>query len=111
MSSFEEREKMLIDKLSATDPLAQVAQVAKNLPQQEATKILKYATSSGDAPDVVAANLKAYDMDSIGSTDWENALKDAPKTKTFLSTPLPLAIVQNGENASVLAGLKTENKV
>ncbi|MEA4835187.1 MAG: hypothetical protein VB133_08635 [Anaeromusa sp.] len=102
---------MLIDKLSATDPLAQVAQVAKNLPQQEATKILKYATSSGDAPDVVAANLKAYDMDSIGSTDWENALKDAPKTKTFLSTPLPLAIVQNGENASVLAGLETENKV
>lgn len=111
MSSFEEREKMLIDKLSATDPLAQVAQVAKNLPQQEATKILRYATSSGDAPDVVAANLKAYDMDSIGSTDWENALKDAPKTKTFLSTPLPLAIVQNGENASVLAGLETENKV
>ena len=49
MSSFEEREKMLIDKLSATDPLAQVAQVAKHLPQQEATKILRYATSSGDA--------------------------------------------------------------
>lgn len=111
MSSFEEREKMLIDKLSATDPLAQVAQVAKNLPQQEATKILKYATSSGDAPDVVAANLKAYDMDSIGSTDWENALKDAPRTRTFLSTPLPLAIVQNGENASVLAGVENENKI
>lgn len=111
MSSFEEREKMLIDKLSATDPLAQVAQVAKHLPQQDATKILRYATSTGDAPDVVAQNLKAYDMDSIGSTDWENALKDAPRTKTFLSTPLPLAIVQNGDNASVLANVESENKV
>ncbi len=111
MSTFEDREKMLIDKLSATDPLGQVAQVAKHLPQAEATKILRYATSSGDAPDVVAANLNAYDKDSIGSVDWENALKEAPMTKTFLSNPLPLAIIQNKDNAQVLAGVENENKV
>lgn len=111
MSTFADREKMLIDKLSATDPLGQVAQVAKHLPQQEATKILRYATASGDAPDVVAANLNAYEKDNIGSVDWENALKEAPMTKTFLSNPLPLAIIQNKDNAEVLAGVENENKV
>ena len=93
MATFDEREKLIIDKLSATDPLGQVVQMAKDLPQAEASKILRYSLSSGEAPGVVAANLPNYDPDSVDKVDWEGVLKNAPLTRSFLSNPLPLAIV------------------
>ncbi|MCP6652286.1 hypothetical protein NL518_29755, partial [Klebsiella pneumoniae] len=60
-----EQEQLLIDKYSTTNPLGQVMQVAKNLPQDQAAKILKYSLASGDAPILVANNLHAYETDIV----------------------------------------------
>ncbi|CQR71384.1 hypothetical protein SOV_17420 [Sporomusa ovata DSM 2662] len=101
-----EQEQLLIDKYSTTNPLGQVMQVAKNLPQDQAAKILKYSLASGDAPILVANNLHAYETDIVDQIDWDNVLQQSPKTYEFLNNPLHMAAVRDQQNVATLSNLE-----
>ena len=106
MALSSEQEKMLIDKYSTTNPLEQVMQVAKYLPQDQASKILRYSLTSGDAPTTVANNLHVYETDMVDKIDWDSVVKQAPKTAAFLNDPLNMAIARDGDNIRTLSRLE-----
>ena len=105
-----DQEQMLIEKYSTTNPLEQVLQVAKHLPQDQASKILRYSLSTGDAPTVVANNLRTYEMEIVDQIDWDSVVRQAPKTAAFLNDPLNMAIVRNKRNINYLSEMETTAK-
>ena len=97
-----EQEQQLIAKYSTANPLGQVLQSVQYLPQDTASKILKYATQSGDSAQNVANNLHVYERDVVDLIDWEDVSQKAPRTSAFLSDPVNMAVARNKENIQML---------
>ncbi|MEA4834958.1 MAG: hypothetical protein VB133_07485 [Anaeromusa sp.] len=112
MSSLDEDLKNIVSQATAQNSLQQVVRVAQQLPQDEAAKILRLSSATGDAPDVVAANLRNYDLNDVANVDWEDAFKNAPTMKGFVtSNPLAMSVVRDQQNAMTLAKLEEEHGI
>jgi len=85
------------------NPHSQVLAVAANLPQDEATKILKYSMMYGEDPAAVAANVKGYESTIRDTTDWDAVRANAPLTSSFLYDPLNMAATRSPENVQTLS--------
>jgi hypothetical protein len=87
--------------------LEQVSQ----MPQDQATKVLRLSMQAGIDSVEAARNPNATIQNLIGATDFEDVGKFAPKTYSFLNDPLHMAIARDKRNVMTLADMESENKV
>ena len=102
--AFIERNKKY--SVPQNDFLAAVAE----MPRDQAVKILRLATATGLDPDEAAKYPPtAVIQNLIGASDFEDVGKIAPKTYSFLSDPLHMAIVREKQKILALADMENES--
>lgn len=82
--------------------LAHVAQ----LPQDQAIKVLRLSHQANISLEEAAKNPNAVIQDIIGAKDFEDVGKLAPKTYSFLSNPLHMAIARDKRSVTALTSIE-----
>jgi hypothetical protein len=76
------------------------------MPREQAAKIMRLSVSTGMDITEAARNPNAAVQALIGASDLEDVGKNSPKTRSFLSDPLRMAIVRDAPSVKTLSTLE-----
>lgn len=76
------------------------------LPREQSAKIMRLSVATGMDINEAARNPDAAIQTLIGASDFEDVGKTSPKTKSFLSNPLRMAIVRDAPSVKTLSTLE-----
>lgn len=103
-----EEQSMLAEKYkSYSVPQDGFLEQVAEMPREQAAKIMRLAVAANIDTAEAARNPNATIRTLIGASDFEDVGKTSPKTYSFLSDPLHMAIVRDAPSVKTLSTLET----